>query len=174
MPVRCADWPSSGIGECRSSGEGRLVTVRQSDRGTHRLPCARRPLPLTNVSEIPATLDYDATEGTQSANDSYRFSLRCVAKRPQHRVDACLVAVTLRLEPREYVLIDAQRNRCLGWHRLEPDSGDTADDMFETRLGMFWRQPHILVRHRSHTGDVTSGMLRRRSRLPGSWLCGTR
>ena len=62
------------------------------------------------LESAQAPLDYDATEVTQGANDSYRSSLRCVAERPQYRVDTCLIAVTLSLEPREHVLIDAQRN----------------------------------------------------------------
>ena len=62
-----------------------------------------------------------------------------IPKRPQHRVDARLVARALGLEPGQHVLVDAQRNQFLGGHGLQPAPHDAAHHVLGVELGVVGR-----------------------------------
>lgn len=55
---------------------------------------------------------------------------------PENRIYSCLVTRTLRFEPFEDVGIKAQRDRSLGWNRLQSPTRDAANDVFHRCLGM--------------------------------------
>jgi Asp-tRNA(Asn)/Glu-tRNA(Gln) amidotransferase C subunit len=61
---------------------------------------------------------------------------RGVTKCTEDAVDAGLIARALRFEPFQDILIEPQRNRCLGGRGLEPATHYASDDMTNIRLWM--------------------------------------
>ena len=64
---------------------------------------------------------------------------RRVTERPKYGVDSGLVPRPLGLEPLEYVLVNAQRNKCLGRRWLKAFSYDAPHDVFDIGRGMLRR-----------------------------------
>jgi hypothetical protein len=64
------------------------------------------------------------------------LSRSSVTERLENRVDACLVARPLRLEPLDDILIDAQRDQLFTRQRMQPTPHDAANDMLWIKLGV--------------------------------------
>ena len=80
---------------------------------------------------------------------------RCIAKCTQHCVDTSLVAGALGLEPLQYVLIYAQRDRGLRWLKLETSTNDATDDVPDVSLRMVGNRYAF---GRSQAGEVSLGL----------------
>ena len=98
---------------------------------------------------------------------------RRVAKCSEHCIDSSLIAGTLRLEPLQYILIDAQRDERLGRSRLKSLPNDAPDNVLD--LGF-----RMLGARRSRTvgvvqaSPVSLGFAGSRCPLHALWLCGRR
>jgi hypothetical protein len=104
-----------------------------------------------------------------------RSSNRRIPKRAQHGVDARLVALALRFEPLQHILIDAQGNCCFGRGRLQATADYAANDAAHGNLGVLFCG---LCGRRfiAQASPIGFRLWFRGSRGPlhGAWLCGRR
>lgn len=71
------------------------------------------------------------------------------------RIDARLIPRALRLEPVQDIGIQTQRYGCLRWDWLETTTHYPADDVLDSRLGMFRRTMGLSILHRTYAGPVS-------------------
>ena len=98
---------------------------------------------------------------------------RSVTERPQDCIDARLIAGTLRLEPFEYILIHSQRNRCLGWQRLQALANKATNNVLYVSLRVFWHRFYV-ARARLQACPISFGFHRSRFATRAWLLSGTR
>ena len=129
---------------------------------------------LTLLHTAPPMRRQPASTGARvSCDRSGTASDRRIAKRAQDRVDACLIAWPLCLEPFENVLVDSKRYRRFRGQRPQPSPNDATHDVPDIGFGMlFGRRRRGSLRPEAR--PVSSGFHRRRFVLHGRLLCGTR
>ena len=100
-------------------------------------------------------------------------SNRRITKRPQHGIDARLIASPLGLEPLEHILIHSQRNRCFGRQWLHTFANQPTNNVLYVGLWVFWRRLCVTSAG-AQACPISSGFHRSRFATRDWWLFGTR
>ena len=95
-----------------------------------------------------------------------------VAERAQHGVHARLVAGAFRLEPRQHIGVDAERDRRFWRGRNDTATNHCVDEKAAIGFGVFPRRRTWRVG--KEEVQISARLLRSRSGLRDELLCGTR
>ena len=118
-----------------SLGQGRTNFYRQERQGPRR---TQRNSSRSGCVDLllanPLTLS-KGQEGSRAAKNVE--SDRCIPKGTEHRIDSCLIARPLRLEPLQDVVVDAQRYGRFRCQRLQTPTHHAAHDVLDIGLRVF-------------------------------------